>query len=188
MDLKSKKPALLLIDIQLGLDEWDYYGGNRNNLRAEYNAAKILQEWRLLALPVYHVKHSSQNPDSPLHVSKPGFEIKEEVRPQKDEMVITKTVNSAFIGNDLEQQLHNANISTLVVVGLTTNHCVSTSVRMASNLGFETFLIADATATFDRVGINGETFDAELVHQTTLASLNEEFATILTTDLLLSAL
>ncbi|WP_350285392.1 cysteine hydrolase family protein [uncultured Croceitalea sp.] len=188
MDLNSKKPALLLIDIQLGLDDWDYYGGNRNNLRAEYNAAKLLQEWRSLALPIFHVKHSSQNHNSPLHSSKPGFNIKEEVKPEKDETVITKNVNSAFIGTGLEQQLKELDISTVVVVGLTTNHCISTSVRMAANLGFETFLIADATATFDRVGINGETFDAELVHQTSLASLNEEFATVITTEHLLSHL
>lgn len=188
MDLKSKKTALLLIDIQYGLDDWDFYGGNRNNPQAEENASKLLHQWRVLKLPIFHVKHSSLNPESPLHASKAGFAIKKKVLPTAEEPIIVKNVNSAFIGTDLEVQLKALEISTLVIVGLTTNHCISTSVRMAANLGFETYLIGDATATFDRTGVKGEKFDSELIHQTTLASLNEEFATVMDTNQLLSSL
>lgn len=187
MDHKlSERPqnriGLLLIDIQKGLDEYDFYGGNRNNPKAEENAAKILTAFRKRGFPIYHVRHSSQNPESPLHASKPGFEIKNEVKPLKSEPLFTKNVNSAFIGTDLEQRLRDDAIEKVVIVGLTTNHCISTSVRMAANLGFETILISDATAAFDRIGIHGETFKAELIHQTCLASLNEEFAVILATE------
>ena len=56
---------------------------------------------------------------------------------------------------------------------------------MAGNYGYDTLLIADATATFDRIGINGEKFDSELIHQTTLASLHNEFAEVITTEKLL---
>ncbi|MDT0607117.1 cysteine hydrolase family protein [Croceitalea rosinachiae] len=188
MNIETEKPALLLIDIQYGLDDWDFYGGNRNNLQTEENAARFLQRWRVLKLPIYHIRHSSQNPESPLHASKPGFAIKKEVLPITGEPVISKNVNSAFIGTNLENLLKEAGISVVVILGLTTNHCISTSVRMASNLGFKTYLISDATATFDRMGLNGEKFDAELIHQTTLASLNEEFATVLETDSFLSSL
>ena len=100
------------------------------------------------------------------------------------EPLFTKNVNSAFIGTDLEDLLRKQGIEQLVVVGLTTNHCVSTSVRMAANLGFEVILISDATATFDRVGLNGEVFPATLVHETSLASLHEEFAIVLDTETL----
>jgi len=96
-----------------------------------------------------------------------------------DEPVIVKKVNSAFIGNNLEQRLKDSKIDTLVIVGLTTNHCISTTTRMASNLGFRTYLISDATATFDRKGLNGAVYEAELIHQICLANLNEEFAVIL---------
>lgn len=185
MSFKSGSTALLLIDIQLGLDDHAYYGGERNNPDAEKNMKALLQKWRNLGLPVYHVRHSSTNPESPLHASKPGFAIKEGLEPRDGEPHYIKEVNSAFIGTSLEQDLKRAGITTVVIVGLTTNHCISTSVRMAGNLGFDTFLVSDATATFDRRGINGQTIPAETLHQAELASLNGEFATVLDTATLL---
>src|SRR6185436_14024887 len=98
------------------------------------------------------------------------------------ETIIKKNVNSAFIGTNLKEQLDNASISKLVIVGLTTDHCVSTSTRMAGNLGYDTFLVSDATATFNKKGLEGQNYPAELIHETALASLNEEFATVVTTD------
>ena len=186
MKLRHQNPALLLIDLQKGLDHQAYYGGNRNNPDAESNARRILERWRELNLPVFHVQHSSQNPASPLHASKPGFAIKEEVKPVTGEPVLVKNVNSAFIGTDLKERLDEAGIDTLIIVGLTTNHCVSTTVRMAGNYGYQTILISDATAAFDTVGINGEKYDAETIHLTSLASLNHEFATVVDTEDLLN--
>jgi hypothetical protein len=55
---------------------------------------------------------------------------------------------------------------------------------MASNLGFDTFLVSDATATFNRKGLAGQNYPAELIHATALASLNDEFARIVTTEFL----
>ena len=71
---------------------------------------------------------------------------------------------------------------------MTTNHCISTTTRMAGNLGFDALLISDATATFDREGVNGEKFSAEMIHQTTLANLNVEFAEVIDTKELLKRL
>lgn len=185
MKLREQNTALLLIDIQKGFEDEEYWGGNRNNKDAEKKSAQILNEWRALNLPIFHIIHSSQNPISRLHESHPGFEIKDEVKPIEGELVIKKNVNSAFIGTDLKERLDNQGINKLVIVGLTTNHCISTTTRMAGNLGFDTFLIADATATFDRKGINGEIFSSEIIHQTTLANLDEEFAEVIdTTELL----
>lgn len=179
MNLAKKKPALLLIDIQKGFENEAHWGGNRNNKDAEVKCATVLDKWRSLGLPVFHIMHGSKYPNSPLHPSQPGFELQDLIQPKKHEPLIVKDVNSAFIGTDLEQQLKDKAITTLVIAGLTTNHCISTTTRMAGNLNFKTFLISDATATFDRIGLNGEKYDAELIHQTALASLNEEFATVI---------
>lgn len=180
MNLKELNTALILIDIQKGFDDKEYWG-NRNNKGAEQKSAMILKKWRELNLPIFHIVHSSQNPISRLHKSHEGFEIKNEVKPISGEPVIEKNVNSAFIGTDLKERLERKEIKDLVIVGLTTNHCVSTSTRMAGNFGFNVLLISDATATFDRIGINGEVFDAETMHQTALASLNNEFAKVINT-------
>jgi nicotinamidase-related amidase len=178
-------PALLLIDIQKGLDEIDYYGGHRNNLQAEANAKRILDFWRNQKFPIFHIKHNSTNPDSPLIPGQPGNEFKDIVKPLANESIIEKQVNSAFIGTDLRQQLDVLGLSKLVIVGLTTDHCVSSSARMAGNLGYKTFLVSDATATFDKVGPDGTKFNAETIHEIELASLHNEFATVITTDELL---
>ncbi|REC63566.1 cysteine hydrolase [Chryseobacterium pennae] len=182
MKLRDKKPALLLIDIQKGFLDENYWGGNRNNKDAEKISRKILERWRELNLPVFHVRHSSVNPQSKLHESDPGFEFNDNVLPQNEECIITKNVNSAFIGTDLKEKLDFQKINTVVILGITTNHCVSTTTRMAGNFGYETYVISDATAAFDRIGIQGEKYDAELVHLMALANLNEEFATVLNSE------
>lgn len=181
-------PTLLLIDLQKGFDNEAYWGGNRNNRNAEANCKLLLDKWRALGLPIYHIRHSSTNPDSPLHNSKSGFGYIKGLEPKNKEIEIIKSVNSAFIGTDLDELLKSNGISSLVIAGLTTNHCVSTTVRMAGNLGYKTILVSDATATFDRVGVNGEKFDSELIHQTTLANLNGEFAKVLRTDELVNSI
>lgn len=108
--------------------------------------------------------------------------------PSKGELVIQKSVNSAFIGTDLESHLRSQRITGLVIVGLTTDHCVSTTARMAGNLGFTTFVVSDATATFDRSGPNGKKHKAADVHEVSLASLHQEFATVVDTQNLISGL
>lgn len=186
MSESDPKPALLIIDFQKGFDIEEHWGGNRNNPDAESKIVAILEKWRALGYHVFHIVHSSKDPDSKLHASHPGFEMKDEIQPMVNEPLVVKQVNSAFIDTDLKEQLDGQGIKELVMVGLTTNHCVSTTTRMAGNFGYDVQLISDATATFDRIGINGEKFDSEIVHQTALASLNEEFAKVIDTDALLS--
>lgn len=177
--------ALLLIDVQQGFDE--PYWGARNNPRMEENVAALLAAWREAGRPVIHVRHMSTTPGSPLRPEHPGNAIKPEALPAPGEPLLDKTVNSAFIGTDLEARLRGAGIGSLVVAGLTTNHCVSTTVRMAGNLGFDTWVVADATATFDRRGPDGVLYPAEQVHAVSLASLHEEFATVADTAEVLAA-
>jgi nicotinamidase-related amidase len=181
---RTDRPALILVDIQKGFDNIEYWGGQRNSPHAEEKAGELLRLWRNLDLPIFHIKHCSSNPASLLNEANGGNEFKEIVKPIKNEPIIKKNVNSAFIGTDLKERLDRLNITKLVIVGLTTDHCISTTTRMAGNFGFDAFLVSDATATFNKKGIEGENYSAELIHATALASLKDEFATIVTTEFL----
>ena len=128
-----------------------------------------------------HVRHASAAPGGLFAPGTPAFEFKPEAEPLDGEPVITKDVNSAFIGTDLEQRLRRQGVETVALVGLTTDHCVSTTARMAGNLGFETWVLGDAMATHERRAPDGELISAELMHRTALASLDGEFAEVLPT-------
>lgn len=179
---KLDNPALILIDIQKGFHDVVYWGGDRNNVTAEEKAGELLEIWRSKNLPIFHVQHCSSNPHSILNETNPGNEFQDVVKPLEDETVIKKNVNSAFIGTNLKELLDTAKITNLVIIGLTTDHCVSTTTRMAGNFGYNVYLVSDATATFNKKGINGENFSAEIIHQTALASLNEEFAKVVDSE------
>ncbi|NNF18036.1 MAG: cysteine hydrolase [Gammaproteobacteria bacterium] len=185
-NLLAKNTALLVVDVQKGLNDPSL--GNRNNPHAEKNIALLLAAWRQKDWPVVHVKHCSVEPDSLLRPGLPGNEIQTEAQPAPGEAVFSKTTNSAFIGTDLENFLHKEKIESLVVVGLTTDHCISTSVRMAANLGFDVILVSDATATHDRTGHDGVRYTAEQIHQVNLISLNGEFCQMAETQSLLQEL
>jgi len=182
--LITDNTALIIVDVQDGLDAPQL--GKRNNPDAEYNMARLLADWRTNQRPIYHVQHMSTNPNSTLRPDQPGNAIKQIVEPQGDEPVIQKTISNAFVGTDLENRLREAEIQSVVVVGLTTEHCVSTTARIAGDLGFNTIVVADATACHEHNGYDGIHYPAEMVHSVALVSLQDEFATILNTDQVLA--
>ena len=182
----NRSAALIVVDVQIGFDDPSW--GARNNPQAETRIAQLLETWRESAAPVIHVHHHSTSANGSFRPGMRGSEPKPEARPRGDEPVYKKYVNSAFIGTDLEADLHRRGIHTVVIVGLSTNHCISTTVRMAGNLGFETYVVADATATFDRAGADGRLRPAEEVHNAALGDLQEEFAEVIDTAAVIGAL
>jgi nicotinamidase-related amidase len=175
--------ALIIIDVQKGFDDPKW--GLRNNPDAEEKIAALLAAWRKSGWPVFHVQHLSRSANSPLRPQNPGSEIKELVRPLGEEQLFQKNVNSAFIGTNLEEVLRQRGIKTVVVVGLTTPHCVSTTARMAANLGFEVYMAGDAIAAFEAKGPDGQRYSADVIHDVSLATLHNEFATVVDTKILL---
>ena len=177
--------ALLLIDVQRGVDVLEHWGGasgRRNNPVAEAHMAELLQAWREHNLPVAYTQHDSREAASPLKLSLASGAMKAGFEPQSDDIVVVKDVNSAFVGTSMEVQLRRANISRLVVVGFFTNFCVETSVRMAGNMGFDTYLVPDACATTNRIGLDGTDYDPELVHAMSVANMHGEFCTALSVE------
>ncbi len=176
----GRETALLLIDVQVGVDVLSHWGGSngrRNNPDAEAKMSQLLAAWRNAKLQVAFTRHDSRESASPLKFSlptgaqKPGFE------PAAGEIVVEKDVNSGFIGTDLEIQLRRAKISRLAIVGFFTNFCVETTTRMAGNLGFDTYLIEDCCSASNRIGPDGVDRDPDLVHAMTVANLHGEFCT-----------
>jgi nicotinamidase-related amidase len=168
------RPVLVLVDYQKSFDNPGVWGA-RNNPEAEANAAAVLAAFRSKTLPLIHIRHDSKSPGSSLAPGQPGNAFKDFATPLDGEPVLSKSVNAAFIGTDLEARLRALDAKAVVIMGITTDHCVSTTTRLAKNLGFKPVLVGDACHTFAR-----KTFDADTVHRVELAILDREFVEVVT--------
>jgi nicotinamidase-related amidase len=177
--------VLIVIDMQRAIDHPSW--GQRNNLDAEKNVAALLQAWRTSRRPIYHIRHDSTEPASHYRPGQPGNEFKPEVQPLPGETVIPKRTNSAFIGTGLEARLRAAQQTLIIVTGVITNNSVETTVRMAGNLGFHTFLVEDGCFTFARVDWTGTLRAASEVHAMSLANLDGEYCMVTRTADVLTA-
>ena len=179
------RTALLLIDVQHGVNELSHWGGpsgRRNNPRAEERMRALLGAFRERDLPVAFTRHDSREDASPLKLSLAGGAQLDGLETADGDIVVVKDVNSAFVGTSMEVRLRRAGVDRLLVAGFFTNFCVETSVRMAGNLGFDVYLAHDACATTNRVGPDGIDRDAELVHDVSVANLHGEFCTAISTE------
>lgn len=141
--------ALLVIDMQRGFDDLDFWGPTANP-DCEANVAALVDRWRSDDEPVVVVRHDSRSKGSPLHPSSPGNALVDAVAVVEPALLLTKNVNSAFYGDpDLHAWLGEHGIRELVICGIQTNMCVETTARMAGNLGYDVTVVLDATRTFD---------------------------------------
>ncbi len=159
--------------------------GTRNNPDAERNVAQLLAHWRKRGWPLIHVRHDSSQAKSHYRPGQPLHAFKPQAMPLAGETIVSKTTNSAFIGTGLEARLRQAGHAALVVAGVITNNSVEATVRMAGNLGFDTWLVEDACFTFSRKDWNGHWRSAEEVHALSLANLDGEYCTVTTTGMVL---
>ena len=169
--------VLLPVDMQQAFDASPW--PRRWNSAVDRNGQAVLAAWRSQGLPIIHVRHDSVTPGSSLapgHAFRPGFE------PQGGEPVVSKSVNAAFIGTDLDLRLRRLGIRTVVVFGISTDMCVSTTIRVGANLGYEMILVEDACDCFDLPDGTGGTIPARTNHDVHVATLRFEFAKVVKTQ------
>ena len=181
----ASKAALVIIDFQKAIDDPKW--GRRNNPEAEARTAELLGVWRATGRPVVHVQHLSREADSPYRPGQPGCDFKEALRPGPGEILVQKQTNNAFLDTGLEASLRDRGVDAVVVTGVLLHNSVEATVRMAGNLGFETWLVEDATASVDVVDLSGRRWPAEDVHALSLALLSGEYAEVVSTQDVLQA-
>jgi nicotinamidase-related amidase len=179
----ARDAVLLSIDLQQWLDQ--PARGSRNNSFAERNVTRLFAMWRGCRLPLIHVRDDGRSSSRCL-AGQPGHDFKAEAQPQAGELVIGKQAHSAFIGTGLEQLLHDRGCRTLLIVGA--GDSLDSTIRMSGDLGFRTYLPADATFMFDKLDWSGRLRSAAEVHDMALANLSDEYCTIVTSTWVLQQL
>ncbi len=170
------KTALLVIDQQKGIDHPKL--GKRNNPHAEGIMLNMLALWRESGWPIFHIKHSSKDPESVFWPQQDGFEFKNDFQPKAGESLIEKSVPCAFTNNTLERDLRKYHITDLVIVGVATNNSVESTARTGGNLGFNVTVLEDACYTFEKNDFYGNPRTAREVHAMSLANLHGDYAVV----------
>lgn len=171
--------ALVIVNAQTGLLDSTQEG--RNNSNAELNIRLILNHWRNAKRHVVHVKHVSDNPESVFFRSSLGSGFLDELKPLPSETVVEKGKSSAFSDTFLDEVLNQASCSKIVLVGFTANECIDATAQDASARGYTTFVVSDATATFDMRDTSGKLVKAERIHKLVLLNLNAFHAKVIDT-------
>lgn len=182
MNIDLARAVLLPIDMQQAFDgpPWP----RRWNERADRNGLALLAAWRSARRPIIHVRHNSIQPGSSLAEGAPGNRFRAGFDPLNGELLVGKSVNSAFIGTDLDLRLKRMGAKHVVTFGISTDMCVSTTVRTGANMGWDMILVPDACDCFDLPDGHGGTIAASDVQRIHVATLAFEFCKIIsTTDL-----
>ena len=179
MTIDWERAVLLPIDMQQAFDgpPWP----RRWNDRVDENGLALLGKWRDAGRPIIHVRHDSVVEGSSLAPGSPGNNFRPGFEPLAGEALVTKSVNSAFIGTDLDLRLRRLGARHVVAFGISTDMCVSTTVRTGANMGWDMLLAPDACDCFDLPDGNGEMIAAEAIQAAHVATLGFEFCKLLST-------
>jgi nicotinamidase-related amidase len=176
MTLDLDHAVLLPIDMQRAFDgpPWP----RRWNASVDANGLTLIRRWREAGRPIIHVRHDSVMEGSSLAPGSEGNRFRDGFEPREGEQLVTKSVNSAFIGTDLDLRLRRLGARHVVTFGISTDMCVSTTVRTGANMGWDMVLAQDACDCFDLPDGKGGTLPAETVQAAHVATLGFEFCRV----------
>lgn len=179
MQIELDRTVLLPIDMQQAFDHEPWPRRWNNNV--DKNGLALLHHWRTAGLPIIHARHDSVSEGSTLRRGSDGHRFRSGFEPEGDEQIVSKSVNSAFIGTDLDLRLRRLGARQVVAFGISTDMCVSTTIRTGVNMGWDMVLVEDACDCFDLPDRNGGIIPAESVHAVHVATLGFEFCQVITT-------
>lgn len=171
--------ALLVMGMQQGMVDRIAAGRSVAPEGVEETVAGLLATFRKRGLPVIHVLQHSPNPQSAFHETAPGARPLNSARPLLDEPVLAKSASSAFAGTGLDAELMTRNVDRLVIAGAVAGYCVTSTVRIAADLGYRVVVPEDGVMSFDIPALGGGRVDARTVLLVTLSLLNEDYAQVM---------
>ncbi|MDT4834818.1 isochorismatase family protein [Ensifer sp. 22564] len=182
--LDPAKTALLVIDFQN-----EYFAGRMpipDGEKALANAKRLIERADTEGMKVYHVKHVTPAGSPVFAEDSATSDFHRDIRPAANHSVVRKSSVSVFASTDLGEQLKKTGVDTLVIIGLMTHACVAGAARDAVPLGFNVIVAADACATRDLDTSDGDVVPHAMLHRASLATIDDTFGDILTTDQILS--
>ncbi|HCM9253272.1 cysteine hydrolase family protein [Enterobacter cloacae] len=183
--LSASQTALIVVDIQN-----EYYAGKdfRGQMvipdgdKVLKNSQKLVNYAHQKGMQVYFVRHIAPK-DSPLFAEGSVYaQFHKDLQPSAQDTIITKATPSSFVGTDLDAQLKKKGIKTVIVIGLMTHMCISSTARDAVPLGYSVIIPEDATATRDLDDGQGGVVDHKTLQRAALAGVADVFAEIMTTE------
>ncbi|MFL1417392.1 cysteine hydrolase family protein [Pseudomonas fildesensis] len=151
------------------------------------NAVRVISHARDTGIPVFHIRHESDNEGATLFVKgSAGAEIQPTVAPEGREPVIVKKHINAFRETDLKQQLDAAGVQEIVVIGAMSHMCIDAVVRAAADMSYPVTVLHDACATLD-LTFRGVTVPAAHAHAAIMAAFEFGYASVKSVDEYLSA-
>ena len=177
--LPAGKSALVVIDFQN-----EYFSGR---MPIPDGAAALAKTRELITfadshkIPVYHVQHVAPAGSPVFAINGQTVKFHPDMQPRPQDVVLQKSTVSVFASTDLDQQLKNAGIQTLIISGLMTHACVAGAARDAAPLGYNVIVASDASATRAITRANGVSIDKDSLHKAALAEVEDTFGDVLST-------
>ncbi|SEA18113.1 cysteine hydrolase family protein [Variovorax sp. YR216] len=180
--LDASRSALLVIDFQN-----EYFSGRmpiQDGARALRNAQRLIAHADQAKMPVFHVQHVTPAGSPVFAEGSAGVQFHRDLQPASHHAVLEKSSVSVFPTTDLDRRLRAAGVETLIIAGLMTHACVAGAARDAVPLGYSVIVVDDACATRDLDSSDGMSpgVTHAALHRAALASIDDTFGDILTTE------